>query len=62
MSIDDIAATIFKELAGTEFLILTHKSSRTLWWRYRMRYGKWIEVGKTLAVKLRPEHRFLRRR
>lgn len=61
MSMDDIAAAILKGLASNEFLILTHKSSRTLWWRYRMRYGKWLEVGKELAIKLRPENRFLRR-
>nr|UVT38054.1 hypothetical protein MERC5_00015 [uncultured bacterium] len=60
LNIDEVAGEIIRGLKRKDFLILTHKSGRNAWRRYRLRYAAWLASGRELARKLRPEQRFLK--
>lgn len=62
LTVDQVAKAIFTGIKGKDFLILTHSEGRSLWWRYRLSYAKWLARGRELAERLRPERRFLRDR
>lgn len=62
LSADQVAKAVFNGLKEKDFLILTHREGRNLWWSYRLRYAAWLARGRALAERLRPERRFLRNR